>query len=938
MFEIDFLKKKYLKLQTFYYIMLEKQIKTIEFGIYSAQEIKNMSVCVISNTKKLGPGSVYDPLMGTTDISHDCKTCEQNSNMCQGHFGRIELNTPIIHPLFERKVLQYLQCFCFKCNKLIIQREQIELCDILKSKNETRFKKILEKIEKIDSCCALDENMKICGEPKPKIKINTLNNSYVICYNIDKKKIEIKLNTEQIKKIFENISNSDIELLGVNYKMSHPKDFIITILPVLPPCARPYVTTDNNKTCDDDLTNQYIEIVKLNNNLLKCSPENVEKIISSIRFRILTSFNNSGGKAKQTTNGRIIKGIKERLTGKDGQIRNNVNGKRCNQTARTVIGPDPTLRLNELGMPKYIANVLSIPVKAVKYNLNYLQNLVNSGKVKTVIKPDGKTIIDIERYRKGTVLNIGDILIRNARKILVTKENTEILKGDILIRNGKKIEKIKHTNRDYKIDIGWTVNRPLQNGDYVLFNRQPTLHKASMLALKVNIKNYSTFRINLAITKPLNADFDGDECNVHVPASLEAQTELKYLSTPSKNMISYQCGKPNMAIVQDSLLGIYKMTLQNEKLTKEQFFNICMKFPQPPWEENNSEISIDYILKRIEKIKSIMKTDNPFYCKGLISIFLPPYFNYNYNSVKIHKGVLLEGVIDKKVVGACHNSIHQVLYKEYNDEIAMYVLDCIQFVATEYLLIYGFSIGLGDCLISKKANKNGRTKEKQIEDSIKKAYMEAENIKEQNFYDSIKEAKINNSLNKAKDIGLRIAKEALEKDNNFLLSVNSGSKGDFFNIAQITGLLGQQNLKGQRISLSLNNGKRSLSHYSFDNLDIKQKYESQGFIDNSFLRGLNPRQFFFHAMTGREGICDTAMGTSISGYAQRKIVKLTEDIKIQTDGTVRDVAKNIYQLSYGDDNLDPSNTIKIKENSEISNVKRIIEKLNTKQEDFYLKK
>ena len=183
-------------------------------------------------------------------------------------------------------------------------------------------------------------------------------------------------------------------------------------------------------------------------------------------------------------------------------------------------------------------------------------------------------------------------------------------------------------------------------------------------------------------------------------------------------------------------------------------------------------------------------------------------------------------------------------------------------------------------------------------------------------------------MSKAKDIGLRIAKESLNKDNNFLSTVISGSKGDFFNIAQITGLLGQQNLKGQRVPLFLNNGKRTLPHYPFGELTPEMEHESRGFVASSFIKGLNPREFYMHAMSGREGISDTAMGTATSGYMQRRIIKLTEDIKVQHDGTVRDVTGHIYQMSYGDDGFDPTCTTKVNGNQEVCDVSRLVSKLN----------
>jgi DNA-directed RNA polymerase beta' subunit len=629
----------------------------------------------------------------------------------------------------------------------------------------------------------------------------------------------------------------------------------------------------------------------------------------------------------------------------------------CDQTARTVIGPDPTLRMGEIGVPKEIAQILTSPVRVTSFNIDELQTLVDNGEIKSLWKPDSDTVIDLKRFRRGTRLMHGDIIHRAGELIKVIDGRELVQECDQVERNGEFLTKLKVANRKYKVPIGWIVDRPLQNGNYVLLNRQPTLHKSSMLAMRVVIMPHKTLRINLSVTKGFNADFDGDEMNIHVPQSLESQAEMKYLSAAQWNMISPQSSKPNMAIVQDSLVGAYRMTQNLKKLTKGQFFNIAMSLPRAPWlqtkvENENSikEISTykvmssEEILDRIQHIRRVLKEKEKkvqcFNGHGLISLFLPLDFNYEKTNdvnpkeptVKIWKGVMYEGTIDKAIVGASHSSIHHLLHKEYGPEIASYFIDCIQFTTNKYLLIDGFSVGLGDCLIPQTKNKDGVTKEEEIRDVISKCYIEAEAIKQSTTHPNIREIRINASLNKAKDIGLRIAKEALTEDNNFLSTVLSGSKGDFFNIAQITGLLGQQNLKGQRVPLLLNHGKRSLPHYPFGDLDHEMKYESRGFIASSFLRGLNPRQFYFHAMSGREGICDTAMGTATSGYMQRRIVKLTEDMKIQEDGTVRDTVGKIYQLAYGQLGFDPVSTVKVKNDQEMCDISRMVARLNMNHE------
>ena len=325
-----------------------------------------------------------------------------------------------------------------------------------------------------------------------------------------------------------------------------------------------------------------------------------------------------------------------------------------------------------------------------------------------------------------------------------------------------------------------------------------------------------------------------------------------------------------MVIVQDSLLGVYRMTLGIQKVRKDQFFNISMKI----------DMTLEETMKKIQHISRILKQKGkktqPYNGKGLFSLILPDDLIYekrnggdpNEPIVKIYRGVLYEGAVNKIIVGSVHNSLIQIIHKEYGEDAAAKFIDGVQFITNNWLLITSFSVGIKDCLIQ------GETKEQEINDTIHKCFIEAEGIKTTTSNPIIKELRILGVMNKAKDIGLKIAKDALNENNNFLSTVNSGSKGDFFNIAQITGLLGQQNLLGQRVFPVLNHGKRTLPHYPFGELPVELEYESRGFIRSSFIKGLNPRQFYFHAMSGREGVCDTAMGKLLAQVMPKALLVL----------------------------------------------------------------
>jgi len=916
-----------------------REIEQITFGILSADEIISMAVCEINspklcNSDKAAYNTVYDPRLGTIDNSVTCQTCEQDLWKCPGHFGYIKLNEPVIHPLYYKQVVQFIKCFCIKCNKLLISEEQIVLNNLNRLRGVKRFEKIIEKIEKIDVCI-------YCSHHQPQLRYTVSDNMISLVYkDKEKGKIMIPFQVDEIKKMFENIVPADMKLLGFTSDL-HPKNLIITVFPVIPIVARPYVWADGN-ICDDDLTVQIVEIIKANNHLAQVadvplSETKKQKYYQSLKFRITTFYNNSSGKAKHSTSSRAIKGIKERLTGKDGLIRTNLMGKRCDQTGRTVIGPDPTLKMGQIAIPPQMAQNLTIPVQVTNFNYAHMMDLVSKGKVNFVLKNNMRINMENALFYKGTPLHHGDVIYRNGQEIVVNNGKMILQDGDRLKRNNEFIEVKYPERRTYELEVGDVCERQLQDGDIVLLNRQPTLHEGSMMAQEVVIKPGKTIRFNLSINKSFNADFDGDEMNIHVPASLESEAELRLLSASKYKIISSQSSKPNFNICQDSLLGAYRMTLGNQPVAKDAFFNISF----------NVGVPILQMQKKIQTIRRVLKDNNKkvqsFNGKGLVSLILPDDLFYHYRNnanpdeptVKIFRGVLVEGTLDKNTLGSVHNSLIQIIHKDYGADKAAEFIDSIIFLTNQWLLYDGFSIGLDDCMVQ------GEDKVEEIRHVLSSCYIEAEGIKQTTQNPLICEARITGALSKAKDMGLKIAKNALRPTNNFISTVKSGAKGDFFNIAQITGLLGQQNVTGKRVAYTLNNGLRSLPHYPFSGLPVDKEYESHGFIDSSFIKGLNPMQYYFHSMSGRESTCDTSMNTSTSGYIQRRIIKLIEDIKIQYDGTVRDVVNSIYQLNFNEDGgFDPKKMVKIPNHNSLSfcNTYNIIERLNHRVELSFAKK
>ena len=908
-----------------------REIGSINFGILSADEILKMSACELTSSTLSGNGSVYDPRMGFSSDIRDklCATCNLSYEECPGHYGHIVLPVPIIHPnlKFFKMVSSFVRCICYKCNKLLVTHDQLVINNIIKYKRQNRFNRILDKLKKDNTCPS-------CNAMQPKIIQDLKERTLKLVYKNVSRDVEIPLTTHEIYKMFNNLTNEDVLLLGFEPSLVHPRNLVISVLPVIPPCSRPTVVADS-AICDDDLTTKYIEIIKYIKKFTEKQSEDTEqmKIRKSIEFHVSTLFDNSKGLSKHSTNLKPTSSFRERITGKNALVRSNLMGKRCNQTARTVIGPDPTLRMGQLAVPVEIARNLTIPEVVTSFNKEYLTRLVLDKKANYVIRKDtGKRInLEYALVKYGTRLIYGDVIIRDGKEIKYIEQSLTLKQGDKIKRGGEIISATFDELKKFDLQVGDVVERQLKNGDLVLLNRQPTLHRGSMMAKEIVIKPYKTLRFNLASTKSFNADFDGDEMNIHVGQTLEGRAELLTLSATKHNLMTAQTSKPNIVIVQDALLGVYKMTNSSVKVSKSTFFSIVNNTIQV----DGTGMPCSEIMHRMRHIRKVLqskgKNTDQLTGKSIFSFTLPLDFNYESKNdadpdepvVRIYRGVLYEGVINKADVGGSSNSIIQCLYKEYGKDVTSTFIDNVQFLVNKWLDFAGFTVGLKDCVA---------TKSDEIDAVVERCFVEANTISSTTFHPGVREARINATLGKARDIGLKMAKDAMNKANNFLATIMAGSKGDFFNIAQITGLLGQQTIDGQRLPKHLSNGMRSLPHYPFGKLDTDSEYESRGFIRNSFIHGLNPKEFYLHAMTGRDGIINTSVSTARSGYIQRRIVKISEDISVKYDGTIRNLDNNIYEFAYADCGLDPTELIVKGGKSMICNISRMVDHLNTQCE------
>lgn len=911
---------------------MDQEISYVQFGILSSNDIKKLSVCEITSTKLSGVGSVYDPRMGTLD-EVPCVTCGQNSKFCPGHFGHLSLSCRIMNPLYNRLIVSILKCICFKCSRLLYSEQKLRLNNLYKTNNISRFQVIIKELEKVFICCH-------CGSHQAKYVYNNAEKSVQMSFKVSDgggSTQKLSLSDDEIYKIFANMKVTDIKLLGMKPGVSHPKDLIMSDLLVLPTVARPFVLSDDGLTSDDDLSLQYIECLKANIQIRKNESEvKRTKFQNILKFRIRGLFDNTNQQQK-VSNGRSLKGIKRRISGKEGLIRSNLSGKRVEKSARSVIGPDTSLRVDEIAVPHEIANSLSYPIKVNQYNIEEVQKLIDDNKANFILRNKSDNSKEQSRinlnYATSTVksdIQNGDLIYRSGVFYTMIRSDSDkfnLQSNDIIVRNGQKLNLSNHiTRRKFQVKIGDICERKLKDGDYLLLNRQPSLHRGSLIAQKIKVMPCKTIRMNLAITSSLNADFDGDESNLILPSNSEATYELQSLSSVDNFIQSPQNSSANIKVVQDCIVSSYLMTLSKHQtpMSKESFMKSISSLDNFDYQW--------YLRKKKQFCELVNQPDMYMYTgRFLFSLLLPEEFDYRKNNevdsieneLIIQKGILIQGAVCKKDL----NKIISLLYLEFHQDIQIVkqFINNVQFLGNEYLLFHGFSIGLKDCLINNK--------KETVESTIQKAIMKAKNINMNVRNPYIKEVYTRYSLIAARDMGLSISKKCMDEDNNFKIAVESGSKGQLFNLCQISSCLGQMEVLGKRPEPQLY-GNRTLPHYPLKESEMtdRMSFEARGFIFNSFLHGLTPQEYYFHSLTGREGISDTSLKTSCSGYIQRRLVKSTEDLYIQQDSTIRNRDNSIVQFSYAN-HLNPTHCI-LKKNNQLSSfdMSRLVTQINNTHE------
>ena len=837
----------------------------IQFSLLSPDEIRKTSVAQISQRdtyigNKPVINGLFDPRMGTLEPGLICPTDGLDHMQCPGYFGHIELARPLFYMHYLQTITKILRCVCFRCSKLLISKK--EHAYVMDLPPEKRWSVVFALANKVKKCGAETEDG--CGFVQAKkIKkegLATLNASWEKMSD-ENEDLQVTLTPELCLRILSRISDDDIRFMGFSPQWSRPEWMICQVLAVPPPAVRPSVKHDSQQRSEDDLTHIIVNIIKTNK-ALQDKIENgaqghiINDWTTLLQYYVATLVDNkmSGVAAFAQRSGRPLKSIKDRMNGKQGRVRGNLMGKRVDYSARSVITPDPNLSIKELGVPLKIAMNLTFPVRVNSRTKAFLTKLVQNG---PKVYPGAKIL---ERS-SGEKMYLEH----------VDRDSIELVNGDI-------------------------VHRQMMDGDPVLFNRQPTLHRMSMMCHIARIMPIGdTFRMNVGDTKPYNADFDGDEMNMHMPQDQLSCSELLNLAAVPWQIISPANNQSIVGIFQDSLLGSYLLTRTGIEFSKLEAMNLLMDYPNI----DVTKLSSDK-LTGFEVLSQILP---PISLKYKNRSFDPDEDEKTSNNVlEIVDGEYKRGQLDKGALGdGSRGLIHRICNDIGNQQSASFV-DDIQNVVTKYMKLRAYSVGISDLIANEKTNSEISqiitAKKNDVQQLIDETHLGIFENKGGLSNRAEFETRVNDILGQALSQAGRVGLTSLSADNRFVTMVKAGSKGSEINISQMISCLGQQQVDGKRVPYGFD--ERTLPHFSkYDDSPI-----ARGFVENSFIGGLTPEELFFHAMGGRVGLIDTAVKTSSTGYIQRRLVKGLEDLKVAYDMTVRNNKNKIIQFRYGDDGFD----------------------------------
>jgi DNA-directed RNA polymerase II subunit RPB1 len=869
-----------------------------------------VSITLASTTDHGKPKSqgLMDSRMGSTDRAMLCQTCQKP--YCAGHFGMIEFPFHVYLVGHLKRIVALLRCVCCACVRPLFTPEQILLWNIADIKRTEKLRAVAEKCRsRVKSLCAH------CETPVPEYAEDNrifIKRTFSIEDPLSAEErmfYAAPFTAEEAYSIIDKIAPETLIDLGILPQISHPRDTIPKCIQVLPPAQRPTlrIADCGNTKNEDDMTVVYQDIVRAKSELelkletFSISHPSVHQSYCKLQLMV-ACIGNPGlrklvvipGVSDHSARGlvRVLNGLHKRLSGKTGRFRSSLGANRTDFSARTVVGIDMCKDIWRLGVPQCRMRILTEPVTVTDINMEDLQKRImvgsqGQGGANTVLQP-----------QTGHAPRMISLALMNYDQRCALAAS---------------------------LRVGWIVERHLQEGDWVWFNRQPTLHRMNMMAFQIYPVSGLTFRLPLPCTRPFNADYDGDEMNLHVPQTIEAKSEAAMLMNVAENMISPSSTTAIVALVQESLVAWYRLTSRNTLLTRDSFMQLCAQIDHSPNAPNYDEHPYmgptrgQIVMPQPCIMKSPM--GQRWSGKQILGMLLPPsvtimravrdgdikssdsWSGEKEEIVIVRQGVLLLGRLCKSVLGSGPSLIH-ILWKDIGPWAAAKFVSDAQRIGNAWNAVDSISVGIRECLIDTST-------EQHVDELVSKCMGKIDAISLTQFPDTIKEARIQALLQDLLRQAGSLVLDRLNPSHALPTLAACGAKGTPLNLAQIMGLLGQQSIGGQRVQhMDTRLGKRGL--LCFKPGDTTP--EAKGFIATSFMMGQTPPEFFHAAMAGREGIVTTAVETANTGYNQRKMVKMSEGEVVANDGTVRVTSGDVVALSYGGDGYDATRLERVKMN------------------------
>ena len=667
--------------------------------------------------------------------------------------------------------------------------------------------------------------------------------------------------------ILKSIPDTDCRLMGICPQNTRPENAILLVMPVCPPVTRPSTAAVSTHLRGQDDVTQMLQSINKRAHAVReaCAKHNwywdrdvdmpMPEEVADAAFKLQTDISIYYDQSHSTVryaSSRHTATIKERLSHKEGRLRGNLMGKRTNFSARTVISPDPFIDVEEVGVPISIATSMTVAERVNAHNMARLHKAVSIGAHKlggaqSVITPKGIFQLSTDGARPAPRLQKDDI-----------------------------------------------VERYIRNGDRALFNRQPSLHSHSMSAHVIRVMHGSTFRLNLAPTSAYNADFDGDEMNLHVPQSVSAHSEMQGLMLARRHLVGAKANKPVMGVVQDSLLGAHLLTAADTRLSRSEVGSILYRVHHP-------------LPGKLLPPDPDGVADGEPYWNGtsVFSCLLPADFYLRRGGLHIERGCVISGQMDKSTLGMAHGGVLQTMVQDYGSDVAINFLSDVQRVAIQYITLRGFGVGISDCVLSSQGDQLVR---KRIDDAIE--HIEAISRAVDACPDVLTSREIENGMSRVLGQVLLqtggIVEQDIDPSNRIRQMGKAGSKGNAVNLSQILGAVGQNTVGGARIGLG--DTCRLSCHGDGPEWSTIGKH---GFVANSYMLGLTPVECFHHARGGREGLVDTAVKTATTGYFQRRCVKAVENFVTTYTGAVVSGEGAVLQYAYGGDGQDAAHLEKV---------------------------